>query len=123
MSEYDEDEATELELISPEALFEPALIEEDYQVRPGFKMRIRALSRLEMMRAQKLDEDRPKQEQYLLSVAVLRPVLTPGDVARWQRAASVGEIERVARRVNALSGIGKDAAKSDLSDDGESAGA
>jgi hypothetical protein len=121
MDEF-EDETPELEYATPADLAEVDLAEEDYDLGNGKKLRLRALTRLEMMRSSKLDNDRPKQEQYLLSIAVIKPTLTPADVAKWQRAKSFMEVERVARRINALSGVGKDAAKSGLPDDGESAG-
>lgn len=111
----------ELELITTDELFEPHLAEEDFEVRPGRKMRIRALSRMEMMRSGKLEDNRPKQEQFLLATAVLAPKLTEDDVARWQRAANFMEVELVARAINRLSGVGRDAAKSDLHADGDAA--
>lgn len=113
------DSSEDLELISVEELFEPHLPEEDFELRPGKKIRIRALSRAESIRAQKLEENRAKQEQYLLSVAVVAPVLTEADVARWQRSARIMDVEEVARAINRLSGVGADAVKSDLHDDGD----
>jgi hypothetical protein len=118
MDEMDDEERT---FATPDDLFEVNLAEDDFEVRPGKWMHLRALSRAEMARAQRLEDNRAKQEQYLLSVAVLQPVLTEADVARWQRSASFMEVERVARRVNELSGIGKDAAKSDLHENGDDA--
>jgi hypothetical protein len=119
MDEF-EDEGQELEYATPADLAEVDLKEEDYDLGNGKKVRIRALTRLEMIRGGKLDDDRAKQEQYLLSTAVVKPTLTPADVARWQRAKSFMDVERVARKINELSGVGKDAAKSDVPGDGES---
>lgn len=106
-------------LITPDELFDVTLEEEDYEVRPGRWMRIRALTRAQMIRAGKLEEDRAKQEQYLLSVALVQPVLTVDEVARWQRSAAFMEVEKVARAINRISGVGKDAAKSDVHGDGD----
>jgi hypothetical protein len=101
-------------------LFVVDLPEEDYILPSGKAMRIRALTRAEMMRSYKLEGDRPKQEQYLLSVAVLQPRLTEADVARFQKAKAFMVVEHVARAINRLSGVeSKDAAKSDLPEDGE----
>jgi len=119
VSEFDDGQ--ELEYATPADLAEVDLPEEDYDLGNGKKIRIRALTRAEMMRATRLDDNRPKQEQYLLSVAVIRPTLTEQDVAAWQRAKSFMDVEQVARRINALSGVGKDAAKSDLLGDGATA--
>lgn len=97
------------------------LPEEDYLLPSGKLLRIRALTRAESIRASKLEGDRAKQEQALLSMAVLRPKMTPDQVARWQASKAFMEVERVARAINKLSGVGADAAKSDLPDDGEPA--
>lgn len=113
----------EIVYASADDLFDVQLAEEDFEVRPGKWVHIRALTRDEMMRGGKLDDNRPKQEQFLLSRAVLNPVLTEADVARWQKAANFMEVEMVARRINTLSGVGKDAAKSGVHDDGDEPGA
>jgi hypothetical protein len=116
-----EEREDQLELITVDELFDVSLPEGDVEVRPGKWMRVRALSRAEMTRAQKLEGNRVKQEQVLVSTASVNPKLTEEDVARWQRASAFMELERVGRKINELSGIGKDAAKSDVPDDGADA--
>lgn len=111
------------EYASADDLFVVDLPEEDYVLPTGKKIRIRAMTRAESIRAGKLDGDRAKQEQYLLSQAVLTPRLTEPEVARWQRSSKLMDVEGVARAINRLSGVGADAAKSDLSGDGVDAGA
>ncbi|MFL6145580.1 MAG: hypothetical protein ACJ72N_27430 [Labedaea sp.] len=119
MNEREEDLTEERQIIAVDDLFDVSLPEADFEVRPGKWMRLRALSRAEMTRAAKLEDNRAKQEQYLVSLACLEPKLTEADVARWQRSAAFMELERVGRKINELGGIGKDAAKSDLHEDGD----
>lgn len=107
--------------ITPDELFSAELREEEFEVRPGKTIRIRALTRAEMIQGATLEENRHKQEQYLLSRAVVSPVLTEEDVKQWQRRAAFMEVEHVSRAVNRLSGVGRDAAKSDVPEDGRSA--
>lgn len=75
-------------------------------------VKFRALSRHEMIEAGKYgDGDNLKQERYILSRAMIDPELGEHDVAAWQKASVPGEINEVAKAINALSGIGPDAAK------------
>jgi hypothetical protein len=80
---------------------------------------VRALSRWEMIHVFKLESNRHKQEQAALAFGLVDPAMTEDDVAAWQKAAPAMEIEAVARKINELSGIGKDAAKSHVSGDGD----
>jgi hypothetical protein len=83
-------------------------------------VKVRGLSRFELLVGQKKHEgDNLKQERWVLSLAMVDPVLTEDEVATWQRTSPPMEIERVAQVVNRLSGIGKDAAKSDVPGDGD----
>jgi len=109
----------ERQYATPEELFDVSLPEDDVQIRPGVWVRVRALTRAEMVRAGKLEENRLRQEQFLVAIASVQPKLTEEDVARWQRASRFMELEKLGRKINELGGIGKDAAKSDLSDDGD----
>jgi hypothetical protein len=119
MSAEEIDPTGEREIISLDDLFDVSLPEADFEVRPGKWMRLRALSRAEMTWASRLEENRAKQEQYLVATAVISPKLTEADVAKWQRSSAFMELERVGRKINELGGIGTAAAKSDLSEDGE----
>lgn len=75
-------------------------------------VKFRALSRHEMIEAGKYaDGDALAQERYILSRAMLDPALAEHEVAEWQKASIPGEINEVAKAINALSGIGPDAAK------------
>jgi len=72
---------------------------------------VRGLSRYEMVLAGKMD-DELRQEQFILSAAMVDPPLTEGEVAQWQKASPPGEINTVAMKINELSGIGEGAGKS-----------
>lgn len=81
---------------------------------------VRGLSRFELhLSSKKYPGDDIKQEQFVVSAAVLDPKLTEDDVATWQKMSGPDEINRVAKRINELSGIGKAAAKSGVPGDGD----
>lgn len=91
--------------------------EVDY-VLPGVgTIRITGLSRGEFLIAQRnFPGDDARQERFVLSRAVIIPEgVTEDDVAGWQQASGVGEINALAMRINELSGIGKGADKSGVS--------
>lgn len=73
---------------------------------------VRGLSRHEYIVGQGYTEDPLKQERYLLSCAMVDPVMGEDDVAAWQKASDPQEINLVSLKVNELSGIGKGADKS-----------
>jgi hypothetical protein len=80
---------------------------------------VRGLSRFEMIEVQKLEDDRQVQDTLALHYGMVEPEMSEEEVIAWRKAGAVMEIESVARKINALSGIGKDAAKSDVPADGE----
>lgn len=75
---------------------------------------VRALSRHEMIQGGKLEDDTMAQERYILSKAMVDPPMGEHDVAAWQKCSPPGEINKVAMKVNELSGIGKGADKSSV---------
>lgn len=87
--------------------------EEDFVV-------VRGLSRAEMHVGQEIEKRKggAAQEAFLLSKAMVDPPLTEKEAADWQAASPFGEINTVQLTINMLSGIGKGAAKSDVSGDG-----
>lgn len=89
-----------------EALTTDVRDEEDYLFDSGVKVRIRALSRLEVLRAQKLrDAGLDVMEAHMIRCAIIRPVLRDVDVRAWMDATPAGELEPLTRRINALSGL------------------
>lgn len=83
---------------------------------------VRGLSRAEMHAGKGIAERKgdQAQEAFLLSRAMVDPELTPEEATAWQAASPFGEINKVQLAINRLSGIGKDAAKSDVPGDGSS---
>lgn len=79
---------------------------------------VRGLSRFEMVEVQQLEDDRQQQDTLALHYGMVEPEMAKDEVIAWRKAGAVMEIESVARKINALSGIGKDAAKSDVPADG-----
>lgn len=80
---------------------------------------VRELTRWEMVEVFKLEENRQQQDTRAVSFGVVDPPMDEHEVAAWRKAAGNGEIERVAQKINELSGIGQGAAKSDLPTDGD----
>lgn len=94
-------------------LFRPRLPEDDVEIPGVGTVRVRGLSRQEMLDAAKghEDDDSLGMEREMLAYAMLDPKMTVDDVARWQQVSPASEINDVLNRVNALSGIGPGAAK------------
>lgn len=89
------------------------LPEDDVEVPGVGTVRVRGITRDEMWKLRALDTSEPGSfERQLLAFAMLDPVLTVEDVATWQRGARPGELAEVVDRVNDLSALEKDAAKS-----------
>ena len=78
-------------------------------------VKVRGLSRYELLLAQKkYPDDTLKQERFILSAALVDPQMTEADVESWQKASMPMEINAVAEKVNELSGIAAGSAKSDV---------
>lgn len=86
---------------------------EDYDLPGVGTLRIRGLSRAEFLAAQeRFPDNTTKQERYVLSRAVIQPKITEEIAGKWQAASGISEINELANRINAISGIGKGADKS-----------
>ncbi|WP_030488194.1 hypothetical protein [Micromonospora chokoriensis] len=91
------------------ALFRPRCTEQDVDL-PGLGVvRIRALTRAEVIRiseAAKANEGNPAATEALsLSLAMVDPQLTEDEVRQWTAVAGFGEIETLNTAINKLSGI------------------
>lgn len=102
-----------------ELLFKPQLPEEDVDVPGRGTVRVRALTRVEVLALRQV-KDGPEQaaavERRMMSLAVVAfngvpGSLTEADVGRWQKASAAGEMEPVTRKVAELSGMTDEAAK------------
>jgi hypothetical protein len=97
--------------VDKEALFKARLPEEEYEL-PGLGvLRIRGLSRGEVLAAQHDDPRLAVFERRLLAKGIVDPKLTETDVGRWQEASPAGEMEPLIKRIERLSGIGGEIAK------------
>jgi hypothetical protein len=87
--------------------------EEDYELPEVGWIRIRAISRSEFLAAQKrYGDDMGAQERFILSRAVIVPTVTEAIAGQWQEASGIQEINKLATKINEMSGLGKGADKS-----------
>lgn len=93
--------------VDKEQLFKPRLPEEEFEI-PGIgTVRIRGLSRIEVMLVQKA-EGLPAQEARMLRYGMVEPKLTEAEAEKWQKASpggTGGELELVTERISHLSGM------------------
>lgn len=108
-----------MERATPEALAKPRFKTDEVPIEGAGTVLVRSLSRWEMVEVQKLEDDRQRQDNLALFYGMVEPTMTQDQIMAWRKAGGVMEIEKVARKINELSGIGKDAAKSDISGDGD----
>jgi hypothetical protein len=110
-----------MERATKQALMTPHLKTDEVPIEGIGTVLVRGLSRWESVAVQKL-EDRQKQDTAALAFGMVDPAMTEDEVMTWRKAGAVMEIEAIARKINELSGIGKDAAKSGVSRDGDESG-
>ena len=95
-----------------ELLLKPRLPEDDVEIPGVGTVRVRGLSRYEVLLAQR---EQPKgagaMERVILRFGLVDPELTEDEVTQWQKASPAGELEPVTRRIQALSGMGEGADK------------
>lgn len=98
--------------INKDALFKPRLDEQDVPVGDLGTVRIRALSRAQVLAFRnRKATDAAEIERVLLSSALIDPVLTEDEVKQWQEASAAGELEPLTQAISALSGLDTAAAK------------
>lgn len=86
--------------------------EEDYTMDSGLTVKIRPLTRLEVLGVNKLQGlETAQKEQKYLSMAMVLPRMTEADVRRWQMASAAGDLEPLVERVQIISGLTKKGAK------------
>ena len=94
-----------------ELLFKSRLPEDDVEIDGVGTVRVRGLSREEALRVSKFAGDVVAIERYIVSTALLDPVLTEDEVAMWQKASPGGELEPITDKISQLSGMNEGAAK------------
>jgi hypothetical protein len=101
-----------MDYVDGDLLSKPRLPEADVEI-PGLGVvRVRGLSRAEVLIIQKVaDSGEDILERKMLAAAMVSPRRTEGQVREWQEASPVGELQPVVARVMELSGMDEDAAK------------
>jgi hypothetical protein len=97
--------------IDKELLFKSRLPEADVEVADIGTVRVRGLSRAEVLSVQQTQGAAAAIERKMLALALLDPKLTEKEVQKWQEASDAGEIEPVTNKVVELSGMDPEAAK------------
>lgn len=99
-------------------LLKPRIAEEDVEIPGVGAVRVRALTRAEVMSMRKSvadeDPDGPRAlaiERKMLAQAMVDPAMSEDDVAAWQSASPAGELDRVVAAVQRMSGMDDGAAK------------
>lgn len=99
-------------------LFKSRLNEADVEIPDVGTVRVRGLSRAEVMLVRKATDTEHMDgsralvlERKMLAAAMVDPVLTESEVGQWQQASAAGELEPVVRKVQELSGMLDDAPK------------
>lgn len=96
-----------------ELLFKPRLPEADVDIPGVGTVRVRGLSRVEVLAVRKATDnaesmDGPRVlvlERKMLAAAMVDPELTESEVGQWQKAAAAGELEPIVTAVQELSGM------------------
>lgn len=114
---------TEQDIIDPPApryatlsdLTEPAVPvasrEEDFELPSGLVVRIRPLTRMEVLIIGKRDLTTDKKEQAFMSKAMVLPAMSEEDVKRWQTNSATGDMQELTERVQEISGMSTKGAK------------
>lgn len=99
--------------IDKEALFKPRLPEQAVDIPDVGEVRIRALSRSEVLafRKRQLGDDVAAMERAMIAAALVQPALTEDEVGQWQAASAAGELEPLTNAIAELSGMDKAATK------------
>lgn len=89
-----------------ELLFKPALPEAEVDIPGKGSVRVRALSRYEVMLLQKsASEDKELFERKALAMALVDPAMSEADVERWMRVTPFGDLNLVTMKISELSGL------------------
>lgn len=98
--------------VSKEELFKKRLSEKDVEIPGVGTVRVRALSRGEVLSIKNDGSmEMAEMERKLISKAMVDPVLTEDEVGQWQDACGPSELEPIAEAVLGLSGMSKELAK------------
>lgn len=96
-------------MIDKETLLKPRLLEEVFELLSGGEIRVRGLSRAEVL-ALRTGPD-AEFEARLLALGVVDPQLTAEEAKAWQDASPAQEIAEVYMKISDLSGMGVNSPK------------
>ena len=94
------------------ALLAARIGEADHEIDGVGTVRIRGLSRQEVIDLQALDGGVDVRERRMVSLGLVDPQLSEDEVAQWQGSSLAGEIEALTVAIGNLSGLGVKADKS-----------
>lgn len=92
---------------------------EDVVLPGGAKVKVRGLTRYELILNAKGTEDAALIERRNLATCMVEPKLTLAQVERWQKTSRPGDIGHVTDAIRSLSGLAEGAQKSDVPSDGD----
>jgi hypothetical protein len=93
---------------------------EDLTLPSGRVVRVRGLSRAELLLNGKNTDDALTVERRNVATCVVVPKMTEAQVGDWQkRSAAGGDFRALTEKIRELSGMGEGAGKSDVPRDGE----
>ena len=102
-------------MIDKTALLGRRLGEDKHEIEGVGTVRIRGLSRAEVIELQALEGGTAASDRRMVSWALIDPPLTEDEVRIWQENSAAGEIEALTLAIAALSGLDVGAAKSGVS--------
>lgn len=88
----------------------------DVTLSTGFVVRVRGLSRYELLLNGKGTEDVGLIERRNVACCMVEPKMTLAQVEAWQRGSRPADLGKVTNAIRDLSGLGEDADKSDVSE-------
>lgn len=100
--------------MNKEQLLKSVLPEREIETVAG-PVRVRGLSRAEVLSMQAVADDPDAVERRLLELAVIDPVLTSEDVEQWRKAWPAKEFEPLIETISELSGLNTDSEVLDTS--------
>lgn len=86
----------------------------DVKLPTGSTVRVRGMSRMELMLSRKGTEDSAEIERRMLAYCMVTPAMTTKQAEAWQRATGPMVIAPVTEAIRELSGLSEGADKSDL---------
>lgn len=97
--------------VDREELFRLRLDAEDYEIPGVGVVRLRALSRAEVLAMRDKELPIVEMDRKLIAAAMVDPTMTEDQVRQWQEACMAGELEPITEAIMRLSGLELGAAK------------